>query len=315
MTDQTPIDLELSDTRSFEKLYEQVDKPLFFLKDASVASKNFNDWRKAGLWYDEGPEKRTWTKLNLEQYIWLKMIQQLRQMGCTTELILQVKEQLLTLFDLETLLPHYQAAALENLNKMPFEKEEKEAQIALIKSGEFIQALKETVEGQKLAAAQSQLRSLLFAALIKHQHAAVLVFPDGSIAQWLDEMHQMDPRTEKLFKRTHIYLSITEHLMAFLTDPDKESFIAPLQLLNSEEWQVLSALRDKTLKEITIFRVTDPKSRKISKTMITVKDGMVAEDDKEALLDILLNKKYQAIDFKRRSGNRLYFERESQKNL
>lgn len=312
MNQTFPLDPELSDPASYQALFDRLTQPLLFLKDSGVASKNFNDWRRAGLWFDDANEKRTWTKLSLEQHIWLKMLQQLRQLGCSTDLILKVKQQLLSTLNIEDYFMQQKPAILAAIEKSSMEPDEKIKQLEAIQNGDMLHALKESEEGKQLSSSQSILRSLLFAAFLKHQHVAVLVYPDGSVTPWLDEIHHKDPASEKLFKRSHIYLSITEHLLEFLTNPAKEVFISPLQLLNAEEWQVLRALRDNTLKEITIQLQMDPKSRKISKIMYSTKEGILQADDREAILEILLNKKYNGIEFKRRTGNRLYFEKESQ---
>src|SRR4051812_49371785 len=108
MNQESPLNLELSERESYLALYERLTKPLLFLKSAGVSSKNFIDWRRAGLWFDTIDEKRSWTKLSLEQYIWLKLIQQLRQLGCSTELIQMVKQQLLFVPDYEAAFKQYE---------------------------------------------------------------------------------------------------------------------------------------------------------------------------------------------------------------
>ncbi|KAA9338954.1 hypothetical protein [Adhaeribacter soli] len=309
------LSLELSDHASYNELYDRIEKPLLFLKDANVASKNFNDWRKAGLWFDDASEKRTWTKLNLEQYIWLKMIQQLRQLGCSTDLIQKVKQQLIVPLGVEELFNTYKEELLKKTRKMPLRPEEKAELLNSFENEEFIQSLKETEEGQRAIKSLTKIRSILLNALVLHQHVAVLIFPDGTVVEWLDEILQIDPNAGQLLKRTHLYLSITEHLMEFLIDPDKESFISPLQLLTEEERQVLSALRDKTLKEVLITYTKDPKTKKETKHLITTKDGEMPADDEQKILDILLNKKYHGFELKRRNGNRFYFERQTHREL
>ncbi|MBK0403077.1 hypothetical protein I5M27_08765 [Adhaeribacter sp. BT258] len=313
--EQNTVDTELSDSESFAALFERLTTPLLLLKDSGVASKNFNDWRRADLWFDDESEKRTWTKLSFEQHIWLKMLQQLRQFGCSTELILSVKQQLLVVPDFEAAFKQYEQRFYSELKKLSLSPDEEAKQIESFKSGELFKQLKETAVGQELGAGMSMLRSLLIAALVKHQHAAILVYPDSRVVPWLDEISLIDPEVQKLFKRTHFYLSITEHLMEFLTDPDKERFIAPLQLLSPEELQVLRALRDNTIKTITIQTEKDSKSKKVSKTMFTTKGGVIDSQDQEAIMDILLNKKYKSFEFDRRNGNRFYFESEYRKEL
>ncbi len=313
--EQPNLNLELSDNESFETLFERLTLPLLLLKDCGVGSKNFNDWRRAGLWFDDADEKRTWTKLSLEQYVWLKMIQQLRQFGCSTELIFSVKQKLIVVPDWEALFKEYEQHFYTELEKVEMFPEGKAKQVEGFKSGETFRQLKESAEGQELSAGMSILRSLLLASLVKHQHVAFLVFPDGTVTPWLDEIHSKDPRAQKLFKRTHIYLTLTGHLMDFITDPDKESFIAPLQLLSNEELQVLRALRDHSLKSITIQMEKDARSKKVTKTMFTTKGETIDSEDTEVILDILLNKKYKSFEFTRRNGNRFYFEKEYRKEL
>jgi hypothetical protein len=307
------LELDLNDVNELLVFYQRIYEPLFTLRDAGISSKIFQDWQKAGLWYQEykPAEKRQWTRLNLEQYIWLKLIQQLRQLGATTDLVLKVKEHLLTNFDLPGYLmqPAYKAKALEAIEKQGLPEADRKIIKDLIQSGEMGRQLQEAGIGI------SNLLALLFSALIRHQRVGVFAFPDGEVVSWVEEILSRDAGAMELFQRSHIYLSIQEHLVAFLLDPGKEKFISPIQLLSNEEKIVLNYMRDKTLKRLEIKVANRGKGTKPELTLITTTDGKVSLKDFERIASRLIGKNYESITAKNFNGTEIYFERSKEKKL
>jgi hypothetical protein len=307
------FELNFTDVGEFLQFYEKLQTPLFTLRDAGIVSKLFQDWQKAGFWYQEyAPgEKRQWTRLNLEEYIWLKSIQQLRQLGASTEIILKVKEHLLGPLDLAAILgePKNLEKGLVALEKTALPKEQKETIKAMVKSGEFIRQL----EASDIAI--TQLLGLLFSAMIKHQHVGIFVFPEGEVITWLEEILSMDANAMELYQRSHIYLSLTQQLVAFLLEPEKDKFITPLQLLSNEERMVLNSMRDGTLKRLEIKVDSRNKKGKPDYTLITVKEGRMPWADYNRVAGKLVSKNYDSIQVKNFNGTEIYFERSKERKL
>ncbi|KAA9338799.1 hypothetical protein [Adhaeribacter soli] len=306
-------DLEFTTVLEYVQFFERLQEPLFTLKDAGLVSKLFQDWQKAGLWYQPyAPgEKRQWTRLNLEEYTWLKFIQQLRQLGASTEIILSVKEYLFASLDLGAYLnePKYKTLALEEIEKSSLPKESKEIITGLVKSDEFTKQL--DAMGLRI----SRLFVMLFSSMIRHQETGVFVFPEGEVLMWADEVLTIDADAIELYHRSHIYLSISQQFVSFLLEPEKEKFISPLQLLSNEERMVLNAMRDKTLKKIKIKLKGRDKSGKAKYTLITTKDGKMSLEDYRRVAGSLVSKNYESIVAKNINGTEVYFERERRRML
>jgi hypothetical protein len=307
------IELDFTDVLEYFQFYEKVMEPMFTLKDAGIVSKLFQDWQKAGFWYQPyaPAEKRQWTRLNLEEFIWLKLIQQLRLLGASTEIILKVKEHLLSSFDIAAILGEkkYLEKALDGLEKSLLPQEQKVTIITMVKSGEFVRQLEAS------GIVFSQLFSILFAALIKHQHAGVFVFPEGQVITWLEEILSLDAKAMELYQRSHIYLSITQQLLAFLLEPEKDKFITPLQLLSNEERIVLNSMRDKSLKKLEIRMKSKKKTGKVTTTLITTREGVMAKADYDRVAGKLIAKNYDSIKAVNFNGTEVYFERQKRRNL
>ncbi len=307
------FDLDLNDVQELLQFYQRIYEPMFTLKDAGISSKIFQDWQKAGLWYQEykPSEKRQWTRLNLEEFIWLRLIRQLRQLGATTELVLQVKAHLLATFDLPGYLeqPAYKARALEGIDKYKLPEANRKLIKDMIVSGEFSRQL------QEAGIAISHLMALLFSALVRHQQVGVFAFPDGEVISWVEEILSRDAGAMELFQRSHIYLSIHEHLVSFLVDPAKEKFISPLQLLSSEEKTVLNYMRHNTLKRLEIKVASRGKDTKPEFTLITTTDGRMSLKDYEKVAGKLVGKNYDSIKVSNFNGTEIYFERSKERRL
>lgn len=304
---------DMNDVQELLQFYQRIYEPLFTLKDIGISSKIFQDWRKAGLWYQEykPAEKRQWTRLNLEEYIWLKLIKQLRQLGATTDLVLQVKALLLAYFDLPGYLaqPEYKAKSIEAIEKSGLPETDRKAIKEMLLSGEFGRQLEEA--GIRI----TYLMALLFSALIRHQRVGVLAFPDGEVIAWVEEILSRDAGALELMQRSHIYLSIQEHLVAFLLEPEKEKFISPLQLLSNEERIVLSYLRDQSLKRLEIKMTNPEKGGKPDLTLITTTDGKLPLKEYNRIAGKLIAKNYDSIKATNFNGTEVYFERQKTRRI
>jgi hypothetical protein len=307
------IELDFTDVGELFNFYQTLKEPLFTLKDAGLISKLFQDWQKAGLWFHAfaPAEKRQWTRLNLEEYIWLKFIKQLRQLGASTEIILKVKAHLLAPFDLAKHLsePKYLAKAIADFEEYNLPKEQKEEILLMVKSGEFIRQI------EAAGLMPSQLLVMLFTTMIKHYHVGVFVFPEGEVIIWSEEILSMDAGAMELYQWSHIYLSINQHLVDFLLEPEKDKFISPLQLLSSEERLVLNSMRDKTLKKLEIKLKTKKKTGQASTTLITTREGKMAKADYDRVAGKLISKNYDSIRAVNFNGTEVYFERQKRRKL
>lgn len=87
---------------ALDKLLELRNERPLTLSKIEIGSKNFNDWRAKGL-MDFLPlgDDRNWIRLNLQEYIWVRLVDLLRRYGVTYEVLSEIKKYLLEPIDLE----------------------------------------------------------------------------------------------------------------------------------------------------------------------------------------------------------------------
>ncbi|GAB3203307.1 hypothetical protein ABID22_000914 [Pontibacter aydingkolensis] len=301
-TDAADFALQL-DLQQLPELYEKLREPIFSLKQSGIAPKLYVDWKKAGL--APKTEEQAWTKLSFLEFLWLKMAKELRELGLPLARVKALREYLFALQEIpaEALTPEMIAKLRDELSKMMSPKEV-EAFIAEHLSGQ-VQAAQANY-GVQLCL----LESLIYAALYRKQEAGILIFPSGDLAPWLDEMQGMGPEGQVLLGRTHVFLSITQHLAAFILDEDKADYIPRLSLLSDEELQVVRAIRNKSFRQVTI---TFDEKRQI--TLRTTSDGMLDEALSKELIETLALKNYQSVELENRGGSRLKFTKEHRRRI
>jgi hypothetical protein len=292
------LQLDLQQMDQLPELYEKLREPIFSLKQTGIAPKLYVDWKKAGL--APKTKEQAWTRLSFLEFLWLKMAKELRELGLPLARVKALRDYLFAVQEIpaEALTPEMIAKLRDELSKMMPPKEV-EAFIAEHLSGK-VQAAQASY-GVQLCL----LESLIYAALYRKQEAGMLIFPTGDLAPWLDEMQSMGPEGQVLLGRTHVFLSITQHLAAFLLDEDKADYIPRLSLLNEEELQVVRAIRNKRFKQVT---VTFNEQRKM--VLATTSQGELEGDKASAVIEALGLQKYQTVELQLRGGARLYFERE-----
>jgi hypothetical protein len=302
-TEDFALQLDLQEMEQIPELYEKLREPIFSLKQTGIAPKLYVDWKKAGL--APKTEEQSWTKLSFLEYLWLKMAKELRELGLPLARVKALREYLFAVQEIpaDALTPEMVAKLREELIKTMLPKQA-DALIAEYRSGQ-------TQAAQANFGVQfSLLETLVYAALYRKQEAGILIFPSGDLAPWLDEMQGLGPEGQILLGRTHVFLSITQHLAAFILDEDKADYIPRLSLLSEEELQVVRAIRNKSFRQITI---TFDEKRQI--TLRTTSDGMLDERISKELIETLALKNYQSVELENRGGSKLKFTKEHRRRI
>ncbi|WP_242929035.1 hypothetical protein [Pontibacter vulgaris] len=297
------LQLDLQELEQLPELYEKLRDPIFSLKQTGITPKLYVDWKKAGL--APKTEEQAWTKLSFLEFLWLKMAKELRELGLPLARVKALREYLMNVQEIpaDALTPELIAKLRDELSKtMP--AKQVEALIAEHLSGQTQQA--QANYGIQF----SLLETLIYSALYRNQEAGVLIFPTGDLAPWLDEMQGMGPEAHLLLGRTHVFLSITQHLAAFILDEDKADYIPRLSLLSEEELQVVRAIRNKSFRQVTI---TFDERRQI--TLRTTSDGQLDERISKQLIETLALKNYQSVELENRGGSKLKFTKEHRRRI
>jgi hypothetical protein len=302
-TEDFALQLDLQEMGQLPELYEKLREPIFSLKQTGIAPKLYVDWKKAGL--APKTEEQAWTRVSFLEFLWLKMAKELRELGLPLARVKALREYLFKVqeFPAEALTPELVTKLREELIKTMSPKQV-DAWIEDYLSGQ-VQAAQANYGVQF-----SLLETLVYAALYRKQEAGILIFPSGDLAPWLDEMQGMGPEAQVLLGRTHVFLSITQHLAAFILDENKADYIPRLSLLSDEELQVVRAIRNKSFRQVTI---TFDEKRQI--TLRTTSDGLLDERVSKQLIETLALKNYQSVELENRGGSKLKFTKEHRRRI
>ncbi|MFD2516116.1 hypothetical protein ACFSRY_19755 [Pontibacter locisalis] len=303
-TEPFGLGLDAQDLQQLPRLYQKLREPLFSLRQAGIASKLYVDWKKAGL--APATEEQGWTRLSFLEYLWLRMARELRELGLPLARAKALREYLFHEFRLtpEVFTPQLLERVEAELRKTAMPLAQVAEVLALAKSGQLDELL-----GQ-FGVSFTLLEAMVYGALYRKQEAGLLLFASGEQVPWLDEMLGMGPEGQRLLERTHVFLSVTEHLAEFILDEEKADYIPRLSLLSEEELQVVRAVRNKSFRQVT---VTFGEKRQI--TLRTTSDGMLDEALSKELIETLALKNYQSVELENRGGSKLRFTKEHRRRI
>lgn len=224
------------------QLFKQLMEPRFNVKifENQITYRTINYWDEKGyLLFERGGNDKEWRKLSFSDYIWIRMLDELRQMGIAVEGIVKVLFRELGIREQEVMeMPNEEH---EKLNALPFE--------------------------QLLPRIDKSLVSTRFCILLVNivsfkTQLAIRIFKDGEYSerysnpQWhgivIEEMETQAAEKRKLDAlRTFISISLSDLIADFIETKDLNN-ISDLSLLSTEETELLKHVRNKDLKEITV---------------------------------------------------------------
>lgn len=275
--------------------------------DTLISNRALSHWKKEGL-LPLHAEERRWIRLNLTEYIWLKMVEDLRLIGVSFITIRMVKEHLFR--QTASMKSHLDTTekltASRNLvhEKLGWDEDKIDNGLDMLQSEKVLNL---AIKGHLL----TQLSTLIMAAAFLNKKTGVYIPYDGIPLLYFDsdaERTNPNPRLE----HPYIFLPVRHYLTKIWEAPSMEDKLTRLQLLNDDEMMVLRAVRYGDFKEIIIKPERDEDDkRKLKVTTIT--DGELTPEKQRQITEILGLKKYQSITLKKRSNTQIYFERKHTK--
>lgn len=73
-------------------LYTHLKQPLFTARDMGIPPRTIINWEKYGLISMKREIKDEWRRFNLTEYIWLHLVQELRNVGTPLNIIAKVSQ-------------------------------------------------------------------------------------------------------------------------------------------------------------------------------------------------------------------------------
>ncbi|GAB3525965.1 hypothetical protein GCM10027443_00680 [Pontibacter brevis] len=279
-----------------DEILENLKRRQFTLKDAGVTSRVYNNWRSLGIVPDSEEDGK---KLYFDfiQYLWLQIVKDLRVFGLPLETIAAVKHYL---FDTDI----EENRAWSDSEREALRKAlENEAQRP-VTDEEF-----EQIEGYL------SLRRLLcpyrFSAIVlahfqNRSNTYIYVFGDGRVAVWSDVDQNIDPEGKPDLSEPHINIPLGHYFTRFISDETMAEFLPKVPILTREESEVLRAMRNDEVKELTIK--FSRKGNKRRADLITKVDRQLSDKQKKEIAQILGTRDYSTITMKTQNGTRLTFE-------
>jgi len=301
---------EIDTYQKFVKLYSALKVPRLYLKDTGIPSRNISHWKNYDLLHTKKEESDGWNTFNYFDYIWLKIIEEMRKFGLPLKTIKKIKKVLIEKLDIKwnaDTLNEFIEYGIKTIEKLSMNNEDKNSMIQLISNPDF----KETVRAKDII--PSTLNSLVICTLIKNEEVGIIVLDDGEAIAWMDEFHSQVIGVERLLRKSHLYISITGFVAEFLSDTTKEKFIPYYLLISKDELEILRRMREKDLQEIVI---KFPKgSGKENIDIITKKNVGLSKEQQDEICRILSLKNYQSITIKNQGDGKLYLEKSHRKKL
>lgn len=74
------------------KLIQKLNEKVFLKTEIDVVYTNITNWERIGLLFaSEGEDKGNWKKTSYIEYVWIKIVEQLKEFGCDNNAILGIK--------------------------------------------------------------------------------------------------------------------------------------------------------------------------------------------------------------------------------
>lgn len=284
--------------------YTAINRPTFYLKDLGVTARLLAHWKENGLIPKSNIDGLAWNKLTFIEYIWIKIIQELRKFGMALPMIRNVKEYLFS--EIKTDLPEITQEDIsvfkkQALNQTDLNEEEKKLLIEQLSNPEVIVAMK------SFNSFHNRILMMVQFSLIYHKKIGILINSDGEIRDWINTDQSS---YDSAYSQTELFISISNFIFEFINDETKEKYLLPLNLMSKEEVEVLRAIRQNDLTEVIITFPVKSGKRKL-KIQTKMQMGLT-KDEQDKVVESVNLKNYQSITIKNNNGQ-IYCERIHQK--
>ncbi len=257
--------------------------------DLDISPQLLKEWIRSGLIVpiDHDPTIRKRHKFTFENFIWLRLVQQLRGFGLNVAAIVTLRQSIthseteFSIFEKLEKLPSF-------IDKLDIDKREAENLKHYINAGEW----KKHKHGEKTI---SIFQLLIAEAIQKKQFVSLAVFIDGSFLPLPEDgLNQLDKNEiRKLNTSTHLKISITGLLADILGEKRFSQIATALKYYSLEEQQILTLIQSKKYKSITV---------KFSNKKIDCVELIREVDTQKKIVDILAESNYQSISIVKHNG-------------
>ena len=290
--------------QAIEKIYPKLYEPIMNLSMTGVPARVYFYWKKSGLIESFGVDesKKGWIKINLIEYLWIKIIVILRDYGVPFEKIKETKEKLFS--------NYIDILITEKDDYIEFLRESKFSEEKISKIIRVIDLVKEEVNSspEEFEIYQTLIGNLVMGLLLKNDKGYITLskgedeYEVGYFS--IKTMTEFETLVSPYFDEPCLFIPIRSIIAEFLDDFKTEKTAVSINLLDLKEMKVIEAIRKRDFKEITIKL----ESNKETIIIEIEKDGNILDEKAKEIKRILGLNEYSEVLIKFRNNKNLYFK-------
>jgi len=295
MTDKTTHIKEILDESI--SLVSFLIKKQYALSNIGLSDKVAFDWTRSGLYLEEKKTKRR-RKYNAIEYVWLRLVKELREFGLPLEAIRNLKAFLLNKVDLKQTLVNLMSEEVDEL---------KEVQEYLKKAFNSREELENVFKTGDTNLLDTVLCSIIHQAVILKSDIHLLIRKDGSAMVTDGEPFDEHINLGDILNGPYISYPLRSVLADFIAREDLQHFemMEDMIELTDQEDKVLSLLREGGITSLTVRLKNDEIK------LIETEENIDVKEVKGKLVDLIKRNSYQEISYKTENGKIVSLKRKT----
>ncbi len=271
-------------------LSQSFRQDVFTPKDLDVSYTNLNYWDKQGILSSNRKGETSWRNFNFIDYVWIRVISELRNVGAPVELIREWKNQLFSgVITDSSFLEQLKANEKELKSTLNFGEEVNRKVIDEMKS------LKKFDQKMAKKFGLTYFCYCIIHAISTRTHVSILFFSDGGTSLWFE--NSTKTTNQDYIKRsnmqTHIRVSLSSIISDFLLDERSTFLMEQIPILNLSEIRLLEIINSGKYESVKI----NFKDKKIESVEYTQK-----QCSRKKMVEVINENKYQNIEIKVHKG-------------
>ena len=241
----------IGNTDLSDEFINRIKERTFLKTELDVIYTDFTNWERGNLLFiEEKIEKGKWKHLNFREYVWIKIVEQLRRYGFTYEEIKNYKDEFLEFVPAKRLIEGALA------NKQGLDEISTDIYPTLLENKNNSELL------ETLGKSITYLDFIIAGSITYNQHTSIHFFKgkrgDYTInSKKIIEEYENSGILEELTKKnsqTHLSVSISSILSKFIKEDEQLFLKESPNFLNEKEYKLLKVIRNKPydLKKISI---------------------------------------------------------------
>ncbi len=290
--------------QAIEKIYPKLYEPIMNLSMTGVPARIYFYWKKSGLIesFGEDESKKGWTKINLIEYLWIKVIVILRDYGVPFEKIKETKEMLFSNFMSDLLADKDDYLDFLRENNFSADKIKDISRTIDLVEQEVVNSPEE------FEIYQTVIGNLVMELLLKNDKGYITLSKGDTEYDvgyfTIKTLTEFEKHVEPFFNKPCLFIPIRSIIEEFLDDSKAEKIAVSINLLDLKEMKVIDAIRKRDFKEITIKL----DNNKDTIVIEVEKDGNILDQKAKEVRRILGLNEYSEVTLKYRNDKNLYFK-------